>query len=77
MSSVKLIKTALVGGCAALGVLYIPSISLSKPGEAASRATAQARGVTCAKAENTNLTGSIKDRMAFRILKRAYEEGKI
>ena len=28
-----------------------------------------------AKAENLNLTGSIKDRMAFHILRRAYERG--
>jgi cysteine synthase A len=33
--------------------------------------------VLYAKAENLNLTGSIKDRMAFHILKRAYQEGKI
>jgi cysteine synthase len=30
-----------------------------------------------AKAENLNLTGSIKDRMAFHILRRAYERGKL
>ena len=36
----------------------------------------QAR-VIYAKAENLNLTGSIKDRMAFHILKRAYETGRI
>src|SRR5215212_6985049 len=30
-----------------------------------------------AKAEHLNMTGSIKDRMAFHILKRAYEEGRI
>jgi cysteine synthase A len=30
-----------------------------------------------AKAEHLNLTGSIKDRMAFHILKRAYEEQRI
>lgn len=30
-----------------------------------------------AKAEHLNLTGSIKDRMAFHILKRAYQEGRI
>src|SRR5687768_5700922 len=30
-----------------------------------------------AKAENLNMTGSIKDRMAFHILKRAYQEGHI
>lgn len=30
-----------------------------------------------AKAENLNLTGSIKDRMAFHILKRAIKEGKL
>ena len=29
------------------------------------------------KAENINMTGSIKDRMAFHILQKAYEEGKI
>lgn len=29
------------------------------------------------KAEHMNMTGSIKDRMAFHILKRAYEEGRI
>ena len=33
--------------------------------------------VIYAKAENVNLTGSIKDRMAFYILKKAYEEGII
>lgn len=30
-----------------------------------------------AKAENLNLTGSIKDRMAFHILKKAYERGTL
>ncbi|MGA2586532.1 MAG: cysteine synthase family protein [Candidatus Aminicenantales bacterium] len=30
-----------------------------------------------AKAENLNMTGSIKDRMAFHILKRAYETGTL
>src|SRR5438045_2231790 len=30
-----------------------------------------------AKAEHINMTGSIKDRMAFHILKKAYQEGKI
>lgn len=30
-----------------------------------------------AKAENMNMTGSIKDRMAFHILKKAYQEGRI
>jgi len=30
-----------------------------------------------AKAENLNMTGSIKDRMAVHILKRAYEEGQL
>ena len=30
-----------------------------------------------AKAENLNLTGSIKDRMAFHILRRAYERGRL
>ncbi|HVN76747.1 MAG TPA: cysteine synthase family protein [Thermoanaerobaculaceae bacterium] len=33
------------------------------------------RGVIYAKAENLNLTGSIKDRMALHILRRAYERG--
>jgi cysteine synthase A len=33
--------------------------------------------VIYAKAEHINMTGSIKDRMAFHILKRAYEEGRI
>lgn len=33
--------------------------------------------VIYAKAENLNMTGSIKDRMAFHILKKAYEEGQI
>lgn len=36
----------------------------------------QAR-VLYAKAENLNLTGSIKDRMAFHILKKAYQAGRI
>jgi cysteine synthase len=30
-----------------------------------------------AKAEHMNMTGSIKDRMAFHILKKAYQEGRI
>lgn len=30
-----------------------------------------------AKAEHLNMTGSIKDRMAFHILKRAYQDGRI
>ena len=33
--------------------------------------------VVYAKAEHLNMTGSIKDRMAFHILKRAYQEGRI
>jgi cysteine synthase A len=33
--------------------------------------------VIYAKAEHLNMTGSIKDRMAFHILKRAYREGRI
>src|SRR5678809_1318214 len=33
--------------------------------------------VIYAKAEYLNMTGSIKDRMAFHILKKAYEEGRI
>jgi cysteine synthase A len=33
--------------------------------------------VIYAKAEHLNLTGSIKDRMAFHILKRAYQENRI
>ena len=33
--------------------------------------------VIYAKAEHLNMTGSIKDRMAFHILKKAYEEGRI
>jgi cysteine synthase A len=33
--------------------------------------------VIYAKAENFNLTGSIKDRMAYHILERAYREGKL
>ena len=33
--------------------------------------------VIYAKAENFNMTGSIKDRMAFHILEKAYEEGRI
>lgn len=36
----------------------------------------QAR-VLYAKAENLNLTGSIKDRMAFHILRKAYQQGHI
>ena len=35
------------------------------------------RGAIYAKAEHLNLTGSIKDRMAFHILKRAYREGRV
>lgn len=35
------------------------------------------RGVVYAKAEHLNLTGSIKDRMAFHILRRACREGRI
>lgn len=35
------------------------------------------RRVIYAKAENINLTGSIKDRMAYYILKKAYQEGQI
>ncbi len=35
------------------------------------------RRVIYAKAEHLNMTGSIKDRMAFHILKRAYQEGCI
>jgi cysteine synthase A len=35
------------------------------------------RGVIHAKLEHCNLTGSIKDRMAFHILRRAYAEGAI
>jgi cysteine synthase len=35
------------------------------------------RRLIYAKAENMNLTGSIKDRMVFHILRRAYEEGTI
>ncbi|HSB12631.1 MAG TPA: cysteine synthase family protein [Blastocatellia bacterium] len=35
------------------------------------------RRVIYAKAENMNLTGSIKDRMVFHILRRAYEEERI
>ena len=31
--------------------------------------------VICAKAENLNMTGSIKDRMALHILRRAHEQG--
>jgi cysteine synthase A len=30
-----------------------------------------------AKAENLNMTGSIKDRMAFHILRRGYETGEL
>ena len=33
--------------------------------------------VIYAKAEHINMTGSIKDRMAFHILKRAYQDGRI
>ena len=33
--------------------------------------------IVYAKAEHLNMTGSIKDRMAFHILKRAYQEGHI
>jgi len=33
--------------------------------------------VVYAKAEHLNMTGSIKDRMAFHILKRAYQEGHL
>jgi cysteine synthase A len=33
--------------------------------------------VIYAKAENLNMTGSIKDRMAFHILSKAYENGKL
>jgi len=33
--------------------------------------------VIYAKAEHLNMTGSIKDRMAFHILKRAYQKGHI
>lgn len=33
--------------------------------------------VIYAKAEHLNMTGSIKDRMAFHILKRAYQDGQI
>lgn len=35
------------------------------------------RRVLYAKAENSNMTGSIKDRMAFHILKRGYERGTL
>lgn len=35
------------------------------------------RRVLYAKAENLNMTGSIKDRMAFHILKKAYERGTL
>ena len=35
------------------------------------------RRVIYAKAEHLNMTGSIKDRMAFHILKKAYEDGRI
>jgi cysteine synthase A len=35
------------------------------------------RRVIYAKAEHLNMTGSIKDRMAFHILKKAYQEGRI
>ena len=33
--------------------------------------------VIYAKAEHLNLTGSIKDRMALHILRKAYDEGRI
>ena len=33
--------------------------------------------VIYAKAEHLNMTGSIKDRMAFHIIKRAYEDGRL
>ena len=36
-----------------------------------------AERVVHAKAENLNLTGSIKDRMALHILRRAYEDGRL
>ena len=35
------------------------------------------RGVLYAKAEHQNFTGSTKDRMAYHILKRAYQQGRI
>jgi cysteine synthase A len=35
------------------------------------------RAAVYAKAEHLNLTGSIKDRMAFHILRRAYREGRV
>jgi cysteine synthase A len=35
------------------------------------------RRVIYAKAEHLNMTGSIKDRMAFHILKKAYDEGRL
>jgi len=35
------------------------------------------RRVLYAKAENLNMTGSIKDRMAFHILRKAYERGTL
>lgn len=35
------------------------------------------QGVVFAKAENLNLTGSIKDRMAYHIIKKAYQSGHI
>jgi len=35
------------------------------------------RRVICAKAENLNMTGSIKDRMALHIIARAYAHGRI
>ena len=35
------------------------------------------RSAVYAKAEHLNLTGSIKDRMAFHILRRAYREGRV
>ncbi|MDH5270076.1 MAG: pyridoxal-phosphate dependent enzyme, partial [Candidatus Krumholzibacteria bacterium] len=35
------------------------------------------RRVLYAKAENLNMTGSIKDRMALHIIRRAYESGRL
>ena len=35
------------------------------------------RRVLYAKAENLNMTGSIKDRMALHIIRRAYETGRL
>ena len=35
------------------------------------------RRTVYAKAENSNMTGSIKDRMAFHILKQSYERGTL